>query len=170
MMPPPIPVPKRDQHQILHITACAHPLFAECCGICVVLENDGDPQLTLDCVTHGKAFESGEIRRADQHARFNRIYPGMPMPTPSHAFLSYLLAYCPNCSDNVPDHHLASGGILGVARDLFNDPSIASTAAARKFVPPISTPIEYWCMRSNDNKSAAVCSVEPELSKPYWVS
>ena len=42
---------------------------------------------------------------------------------------------------------------------------LPSIAAARRLVPPISTPIEYSCMRSNDNRSVG-CFMTVPVDRP----
>src|SRR5262249_1711342 len=69
------PSAEREQHQVVHITAGAHPLLAESGRIGVVLEDHACLQAVLDFVANREVLETGEVVGGGDYAFFEQDKP-----------------------------------------------------------------------------------------------
>src|SRR5690242_3584859 len=60
-----------QQDQLLHITACPHPLLSQDCSVRVILEKNQCPELLLDVIPNRALIEFGQVVGAYDHTFVN---------------------------------------------------------------------------------------------------
>ncbi len=97
---------KRQQNQVVHAPARAHPSFAQRGGVGVIFQDHPGAQLRFDIVANGEAFEFRQVVGADDDAPFHLDETRHRHPEANQAMVGEPAPQAHNGGDHVGDNGL----------------------------------------------------------------